>query len=153
MTHTEVRSPELVVTAFFDAYRDRDLTGMTDLCARTAEFRYLPVEIWGKQRVIRGDGKVYGVGKAIWAGLITAFPDLSNEVLSISASPDGSVLAEVVLSGTQSSAWGAFSNRGQSFSLPHLFVLHVNDAGLIDSITAYWDNASFSRQLGHLEVD
>jgi predicted ester cyclase len=96
---------------------------------------------------------VNGVGKALWAGLITAFPDLSNQVLSLSSSPDGTVLAEVVLSGTQASAWGPFTNRGQSFSLPHLFVLHVNDGGLIDSITAYWDNASFSRQLGHLEVD
>jgi predicted ester cyclase len=103
--------------------------------------------------VIRGDGKVHTVGKAIWAGLITAFPDLSNEVVSLSASPDGTVLAEVVLSGTQASAWAQFSNLGRSFSLPHLFVLHVNEAGLIDDITAYWDNASFSRQLGHLEVD
>ncbi|HEY1919345.1 MAG TPA: ester cyclase [Streptosporangiaceae bacterium] len=152
MTHTTVAAPESVVSSFFDAYRDRDLTAMTDLCTRNAGFHYLPVEIWGKQRVIRGDGKVHGVGKALWAGLITAFPDLSNQVLSLSSSPDGTVLAEVVLSGTQASAWGPFTNRGQSFSLPHLFVLHV-DGGLIDSITAYWDNASFSRQLGHLEVD
>jgi ketosteroid isomerase-like protein len=147
------RPPELVVTEFFDAYRDRDLTAMTDLCTRNADFHYLPVEVWGKQRVIRGDGKVNTVGKAMWAGLITAFPDLSNEVVSLSSSPDGTVLAEAVLSGTQASAWAQFTNRGQSFRLPHLFVLHVNDAGLIDSITAYWDNASFSRQLGHLEVD
>ena len=153
MTHTTVNAPERVVSSFFDAYRDRDLTAMTDLCTRNAGFHYLPVEIWGKQRVIRGDGKVNGVGKALWAGLITAFPDLSNQVLSLSSSPDGTVLAEVVLSGTQASAWGPFTNRGQSFSLPHLFVLHVNDGGLIDNITAYWDNASFSRQLGHLEVD
>jgi ketosteroid isomerase-like protein len=153
MTHTATRSPELVVSEFFDAYRARDLTAMTDLCSRNADFRYLPVEVWGKQRVIRGDGKVHSIGKTLWAGLITAFPDLSNEVVSLSTSPDGNVLAEVVLSGTQAAAWAQFSNRGQSFRLPHLFVLHVNDAGLIDSITAYWDNASFSRQLGHLEVD
>ena len=153
MTQTATQAPELVVTAFFDAYRARDLTAMSDLCTRNADFHYLPVEIWGKQRVIRGDGKVHTVGKALWAGLMTAFPDLSNEVLSLSASPDGTVLAEAVLSGTQASAWAQFSNRGQSFSLPHLFVLHVNGAGLIDSITAYWDNASLSRQLGHLEVD
>ena len=153
MTHAATQAPEDVVSAFFDAYRERDLTAMSDLCARTAEFRYLPVEVWGKQRVIRGDGKVHTVGKAMWAGLMTAFPDLSNEVISLSSSPDGTVLAEVVLSGTQASAWAQFSNRGQSFSLPHLFVMHVNDGGLIDSITAYWDNASFSRQLGYLEVD
>lgn len=153
MAHTATRAPQDVVTAFFDAYRDRDLIAMSDLCARTAEFRYLPVEVWGKQRVIRGDGKVHTVGKALWAGLMSAFPDLSNEVLSVSSSPDGTVVAEVVLSGTQAAAWAQFSNRGQSFRVPHLFVLHVSDDGLIDSITAYWDNASLSRQLGHLEVD
>jgi ketosteroid isomerase-like protein len=153
MTQTATRAPEDVVTAFFDAYRKHDLTAMSDLCARTADFRYVPVEVWGKQRVIRGDGKVHTVGKALWAGLMTAFPDLSNKVMSLSSSPDGTVVAEVVLSGTQASAWAQFSNKSQSFSLPHLFVLHVNDGGLIDGITGYWDNASFSRQLGHLEVD
>jgi ketosteroid isomerase-like protein len=153
MSHTTVRSPELVVSEFFDAYRARDLTAMSDLCARGADFSYPPVEIWGKQRVIRGDGKVHTVGKAIWAGLMTAFPDLSNEVVSLSSGPDGTVIAEVVLTGTQAAAWAQFSNRGQSFRVPHLFVLHVGDDGLIDSITGYWDNASLSRQLGHLEVD
>ncbi len=110
--------------------------------------------MWGKQRVIRGDGKVHTVGKALWAGLMTAFPTFPTRSSRLSSSPDGTVLAEVVLSGTQASAWAQLSNRGQSFSLPHLFVLHVNDGGLIDAIlAAYWDNASFSRQLGHLEVN
>lgn len=141
------------VSQFFAAYRDHDVATMADLCADNADFHYLPVEIWGKQRVIRGDGKVHGIGRVIWAGLITAFPDLSNEITSLSASADGTTVAEVMLSGTQSGPWGVIASRGQRFALPHLFALHVNSDGLIDRISAYWDNASFYRQLGHAEVD
>ena len=47
-----------VVTEFFDRYRAHDVDGMTDLCSINADFSYVPVEIWGKQRVLRGDGKV-----------------------------------------------------------------------------------------------
>jgi predicted ester cyclase len=153
MTQTLKKAPAEIVSEFFAAYRKHDVAGMADLCADNADFHYLPVEIWGKQWVIRGDGKVNGIGRVLWSGLITAFPDLSNEVTSLSSAPDGTVVAEVMLSGRQAGPWGAIGNRGQQFTLPHLFVLHVNSEELIDSITAHWDNASFYRQLGHAEVD
>jgi ketosteroid isomerase-like protein len=153
MTQTTDKTQADVVSEFFTAYRNRDVAGMADLCADNADFHYGPVEMWGKQRVIRGDGKVNGIGRVIWAGLITAFPDLTNEVTSVSSAADGTVVAEVELSGTQAGSWGVISSKGQQFSLPHLFVLHVNSGGLIDSITAYWDNASFYNQLGYAEVD
>lgn len=147
------RAPAEIAGEFFTAYRGHDVPAMADLCADNAGFHYLPVEIWGKQRVIRGDGKVHGIGRVMWSGLISAFPDLSNEVTALSAAPDGTVVAEVTLTGTQAGPWGPVASRGQRYSLPHLFVLHVNADGLIDDITAYWDNASFYRQLGHAEVD
>ena len=50
-------------------------------------------------------------------------------------------------------AWGFIRPVGQTFAEPHLFIFHVSADGLIDSITAYWNNASISQQLGHLEVD
>ena len=40
-----------VVTEFFDRYREHDVEGMTDLCSMNADFSYVPVEMWGKQRV------------------------------------------------------------------------------------------------------
>ena len=154
MTQTMEKAPAEIVGEFFAAYSQHDVPAMADLCTDNADFHYLPVEIWGEQRVVRGDGKVHGIGRVIWSGLITAFPDLSNEVTSLSTATDGTVAAEVTLSGTQAAAWGVIASKGQRFNLPHLFVLHVNaDDGLIDSITAYWDNASFYRQLGHAEVD
>jgi hypothetical protein len=93
------------------------------------------------------------IGKTLWTGLIRAFPDLTNTVTSLSSNADGDVVAEVTIGGTQSMAWANIANRGRSFAEPHLFVLAVDDEGLITSITGYWNAAGISSQLGHFEVD
>ena len=142
-----------VVTEFFDRYRAHDVEGMTDLCSINADFSYVPFEVWGKQRVLRGDGKVGTVGKPIWAGFINSFPDLSNTVHALSANDDGDVVVECDIEGTQRLAWGFAVPAGRHYREPHLFIFHVDDELLIDNITAYWDNAGISRQLGHNEVD
>ena len=69
-TTRTAESAAAVVTEFFDRYRAHDVDGMTDLCSINAGFSYVPVEMWGKQRVLRGDGTVGTVGKPLWAGLI-----------------------------------------------------------------------------------
>lgn len=159
MTTTEVRAPARTVQAFFDAYRRHEVDEMADLCTPNAGFSYVPVEIWGRQRVVRGEGKVATIGKALWTGLITSFPDLWNTVATVRGSVDGgTVVVEVTIGGTQANAWANISARGGSFAEPHLFVFRMapdvdGSAGLIDGITAYWNNASISRQLGHLEID
>jgi ketosteroid isomerase-like protein len=142
-----------VVTEFFSRYRAHDVDGMTDLCAVNAGFSYVPFEMWGKQRVLRGDGKVNTVGKTMWAGLINSFPNLSNIVHTVNANDDGDVVAEVDIEGTQQLAWGLVAPAGKHFRQPHLFVFHVDADLLIDSIRAYWDNGGISQQLGHIEVD
>jgi ketosteroid isomerase-like protein len=142
-----------VVREFFDRYRRHDVEGMTELCSRTAEFSYVPFEIWGKQRVLRGDGKVHTVGKTIWQGLITSFPDLTNIVHTVESNDDGDVVAEVDIGGTQQLPWSFIAPTGRSYEEPHLFIFRVGDDGLIERITAYWDNAGISRALGHHEVD
>jgi steroid delta-isomerase-like uncharacterized protein len=157
MTTTESRptaaTSEALVREFFDAYRRQDVGAMTDLCADNADFSYIPYEVWGKQRVLRGDGKVKTVGKTIWTGLINSFPDLTNVVHSVDANEAGDVVVTCDIGGTQQLAWGFAEPRGKAYSEPHLFVFHVDDAGEIDRISAYWDGASTNRQLGHLEVD
>ena len=147
------RTAGQVVTEFFDRYRAHDVEGMTDLCSINAGFSYVPFEIWGKQRVLRGDGKVGTIGKTIWAGLINSFPDLSNTVHTLTANDDGDVVVEADIEGTQQLAWGFATPAGRHYREPHLFIFHVDEHLLIDSITAYWDNAGISRQLGHTEVD
>jgi ketosteroid isomerase-like protein len=142
-----------VVTEFFDRYRAHDVDGMTDLCAINAGFSYVPVELWGKQRVVRADGTVGTVGKPLWTGLTASFPNLSNTVHSITSNDDGDVVAEVDVEGTQQLAWGLIAPAGRHYREPHLFVFHIRPDLLIDSITAYWNDAGISQQLGHGEVD
>jgi len=142
-----------VVTEFFDRYRAHDVEGMTDLCAMNAALSYLPVEVWGKQRVLRGDGKVRTIGKPLWTGLIASFPNLSNTVHTITSNDAGDVVAEVDVEGTQQLAWGLVAPAGRHYREPHLFIFHVGPDLLIDSITGYWNDAGISQQLGHTEVD
>ncbi len=142
-----------VVEDFFRLYREHDVDGMTELCAFNADFSYPAYEVWGKQRVLRGDGKVNTVGKAIWTGFIEAFPDLTNIVHSIEANDSGDVVARVDIGGTQQLVWGFITPAGKSYTEPHLFVFHLNEHGEIDSITGYFNNAEINKQLGHLEVD
>ncbi len=153
MSVTITPSAVEVVTAFFDAYRAQDVERMVELCADNADFHYVPFEIWGRQRVIRGDGKVRTIGKAIWTTLIDAFPDLTNKVTFITSDDEGNVAAEVVISGTQAKPYGTIANQGLHYDLPHVFLLRVGKDGLIEEITAYWDGADWYRQLGMLEVD
>jgi steroid delta-isomerase-like uncharacterized protein len=141
------------VRAFFDAYRARDVERMVDLCADGADFRYVPFEVWTRQRVLYGEGKVCTVGKAIWTTLIDAFPDLTNTVISLGADDDGNVAAEVTIGGTQEKAFGAIAGTGGHYELPHLFLFHVHGDGLIDDVVCYWDNADWKKQLGWFEVD
>ncbi|NKQ57683.1 ester cyclase [Amycolatopsis sp. K13G38] len=147
------RKPADVVAEFFDRYRERDVVAMTDLCSDNCDFSYIPFEVWAKQRVVRGDGKVRTIGRVIWSGLINAFPDLGNTIHHIDGNDEGDVVVACDITGTQQSAWGFIGSQGQYFAEPHLFIMHVGPDGLIDSIKAYWDNAGVNRQLGHLEVD
>ena len=147
------RTAGQVVTEFFDRYRAHDVEGMTDLCSMNADFSYVPVEIWGKQRVLRGDGKVRTIGKPLWTGLIASFPNLSNTVHTITSNDEGDVVVQADIEGTQQLAWGFIAPAGKHYVEPHLFVFHVGPDGLIDSITAYWNDAGISQQLGHMEVD
>jgi len=111
------------------------------------------VEIWGKQRVLRGDGKVRTIGKPLWTGLIASFPNLSNTVQSVTSNDDGDVVVQADIEGTQNLAWGLIAPAGRHYREPHLFVFHVGPDLLIDDITAYWNDAGISQQLGHNEVD
>ena len=142
-----------VVIEFFDRYRAHDVDGMIDLCSMNADMSYVPVELWGKQRVLRGDGKVRTIGKPLWAGLIASFPHLSNTVRTVTSNDEGEVVAQVDIEGTQQLAWGLIAPAGKHYLEPHLFVFRVGPDLLIDSITAYWNQASIDQQLGHNEVD
>lgn len=153
MTATAALTATETVQKFFDAYRAHDVDAMVDLCTDNAVLNYVPVELWRRQLVLRGDGKVGVEGKMLWTGLIDAFPNLTNEVHRVMAGADGGVAAEVTLSGTQARDWGTIGNAGRHYSLEHLFVFNINDEGQIERVSAYWDGAWFFEQLGRVEVD
>jgi steroid delta-isomerase-like uncharacterized protein len=153
MSVTSIPGAVGVVTAFFEAYRDQDVERMVDLCTDNADFHYVPFELWGRQRVIRGDGKVRTIGKVIWTSLIDAFPDMTNKIMHITSDDQGNVATEVMISGTQAKSFGMMGNQGLHYDLPHVFLFRVGQEGLIEEVTAYWDSADWQRQLGWLEVD
>jgi steroid delta-isomerase-like uncharacterized protein len=141
-----------VVTAFFDAYRNQDVERMVELCTDNADFHYVPFELWGRQRVIRGDGKVRTIGKVIWTTLIDSFPDMTNQIMNITSDGQGNVAAEVIISGTQAKPFGMIGCQGLHYDLPHVFLFRVGEEGLLEEVTAYWDTADWQCQLGWLEV-
>src|SRR5207302_9372119 len=138
MSVTSITRSVVVVTAFFDAYREHDVERMVELCADNADFHYVPFEVWGKQRVIRGDGKVRTIGKVIGRTLIDSFPDLTNDVTSITADDEGNVAVEVVISGTQAKPFRSIGNRGLHYVLPHVFLCRGGMSGLIEEINGSW---------------
>jgi ketosteroid isomerase-like protein len=133
-------SAEATARSFFAAYNAHKVDEMVGACSEDAQLRYVPM---GDQ----GQGKVRDVGKAIWSGLIGAFPDLT--VTTQAAFSDGrNVAAEVIIGGTQQSDFLQIRSQGKHYELPHAFLLTLNESSLITQITAYWDNASFYLQLG-----
>lgn len=146
-------SATAVVEDFFAKHRAHDVVGMGELCAARAKFDYVPFVAHDKQRVVTGNGYVNGMGRTIWALGFRAFPDASNEVHDVFAADDGTVVAEVTLTGTQAAPYLTLAPRGESFSERHLFRFHVDGDGKIDDITAYWNAGGMNAQLGHVELD
>ncbi|MGH2667696.1 MAG: nuclear transport factor 2 family protein [bacterium] len=147
MTATEV------VNDFWQAYRDHDVEKMVDLTTERATFRYVPFEVWLRQRVVRADENVRTVGKTIWTTLIDCFPDLTNDVTWMTADDEGHVAVEVNIGGTQAKHFGGIRNVGRRYDLPHVFLFHLDESGKIDRIVSYWDTADWYQQLGKIEVD
>ncbi|KWN72012.1 nuclear transport factor 2 family protein [Burkholderia stagnalis] len=129
-----------IAEAFFDRYRRHDIDGMLALCAEHATIDYVPLDAAGPAAV---------QGKAIWASLIDAFPDLSNEITALHPGSAGRhVTVEVTIGGTQARDFLGIANRGHAFSLKHAFILELDTAGRIARIRAYWDNARLFDDLG-----
>lgn len=141
MSATSSATPALhTAQSFFDAYDHHDVDAMLSFCSDDAELRYVPM---GDQ----GRGPIRDVGRAIWSGLIDAFPDLRIRVESMFGD-DRHVAAEVVIGGTQQKDFADIPNKGRHYDLPHAFLLTLDDGSRITRITCYWDNASFYSQLG-----
>ncbi|PLP98529.1 nuclear transport factor 2 family protein [Cupriavidus pauculus] len=131
------------VATFFARYRAHDIGGMLSLFAPGAQIDYVPILL---------SGPVDETGRSIWRTLIDGFPDLSNQVTAIYSDGDRrTVVAEVIMSGTQARDVLGIANRAQSFSLPHVFIVRVDSQARIEFMRAYWDNATLYAALSHAE--
>lgn len=131
--------------AFFDRYRNQDVAAMIALFEPGGTIEYVPFAL---------EGPVEEVGPDSWGTLIDAFPDLSNDVHSITESADGrTAFVDVSISGTQAKDAFGVPNLGRGYAVRHLFVLETDTEGDITRVTAFWDNADWYRQLGKTSLD
>ena len=126
---TQGRTPVEVVTVFFDAYRRRDVEAMTDLCTENADFSYIPFEVWAKQRVMRGDGKVRSV---LVLGQV--------------------VVAEVKIEGTQAADFLGVLNQEKHLDVDSAWRFTVTGEE-ITGIDVYWCQNQLLRRLAVKRTD
>lgn len=139
---TESVAPAEIASLFFSHYNKQDVPAMVALFEEAGNVEYVPFDL---------SGPVEEIGPNSWGVLIDAFPNLSNEVRSIR---EGGKFAfvDVDIRGTQSKEAFGVPNRGKSYDVRHLFVFEINSSGKIVSVTCFWDNASWYRQLGKSDL-
>jgi hypothetical protein len=125
---------------FMFSYQQRNVAQMLNFCDPEGEVWFMPLGEAGR-------GKIAELGKAIWTSLIDSFPDIDNTVDATIAEDGESVRCQVVISGTQAKDFAGIVSKGKHFDSDHIFIFHLNDQQLIDSIHVSWDHEDFQRQL------
>jgi hypothetical protein len=126
---------------FMFAYQQKDLNKMLSFCDLNGTVEFLPLGADGK-------GKIGELGKAIWGGLIDAFPDIDNTLDAAVAEDANTVRCQVVIRGTQTKDFAGIPNKGKSFDSDHIFIFHVSEENRIDHISVNWNHQDLMRQLG-----
>ncbi len=138
-----------VATAFFEAYKNHNLDEAVSYAAHGATFRYVPLGENGIGKVDAEEGTTW---KGIANALITAFPDLTNDVKDISIDDQGNAIVRVFIGGTQEKEILGIPSHGKYYNTEHLFILKINDENKIESITSFWDNWDWFQQIGYNPV-
>lgn len=135
-----------IAKEFFKAYNNQYIEKASSLASENGTFRYIPLGD-------HGSGKIKGDEGTTWAGianaLIASFPNLSNDVKNISVDDQGNAIVQVFIGGTQEKEILGIPSNGKHYNVEHLFILGINDEGLIDEITSYWDNWDWFQQIGY----
>lgn len=125
---------------FLFAYQQRNVDRMLRCCAMDGDIDFTPL---GEQ----GKGKIHVLGKAIWTGLIDAFPDIDNTLDAAVADGEDQVRCQVLISGTQQKEFAGIPSAGMHFDSDHIFIFRIGPDQLIESIQITWDHADFTKQL------
>lgn len=104
--------------------------------------------------ILPGEEPVRGrSGKtALLTGFFTAFPDLALE-LTLVLTSGRHIVCEGTMAGTNtgplSSHEGVVPATGRRVSLPTVYILELDEDGLIREDRTYFDNRAFQEQLSH----
>jgi hypothetical protein len=125
---------------FMFAYQQRNVEKMLNFCNPDGEIYFVSLGESGR-------GKIGELGKAIWTGLIDAFPDITNTLDAALAEGENNVRCQVVISGTQAKDFAGIENKGKHFDSDHIFIFHVDRDNKIDHIQITWDHEDLQKQL------
>ncbi|WP_299530083.1 ester cyclase [Ulvibacterium sp.] len=135
-----------VAQEFFNAYKNQDLDKAVSLATAEGTFRYVPLGENGIGKIKGGEGTTW---KGIANALITSFPDLTNDVKSITVDNEGNAIVRVFIGGTQEKEILGIPSKGRYYNVEHLFILKINDDNQIEEITSFWDNWDWFQQIGY----
>lgn len=125
---------------FFTTYNTRNVPAMVSLFVPGGVVEYVPLKL---------QGPVEQIGLGSWGVLTDAFPDLHNEVKSITVDATGrKAFVDVYIGGKQTKDAFGIANQNKAYWLRHMFVFDVDTAGKITRVTSYWDSVDWYTQLG-----
>ena len=125
---------------FMFAYQQRNVEKMLSFCNPEGEVHFVSLGESGR-------GKIGELGKAIWSGLIDAFPDITNTLDAAIAEDENSVRCQVMISGTQKKDFAGIENKGKHFDSDHIFIFHLDGDNVIQRIQIQWDHQDLQKQL------
>jgi len=126
---------------FMFAYQQKSVEKMMSFCNPEGLVYFEPLGDAGR-------GKIGELGRAIWSGLIDAFPDIDNTLDAAVAEGENTVRCQVVICGTQTKDFAGIPSKGLRFDSDHIFIFHLNGENKIDEIRISWDHQDFMHQLG-----
>mgnify|MGYP005811337711 CR=1 FL=1 len=126
---------------FFSAYQDMELDRMLGLCDPQGTISFVPL---GNDYV----GKIHEVGKAVWAALMEAFPDLDNTVIDQQFDEaNNAVRCKVDIFGTQQKEFAGLPSKGKAFRSEHIFIFRFTEDEKVEDIQVDWRHDKFVSQL------
>ena len=137
-SEAEAAQPKEVVRSFFDRLDRHDVDGALALLDPAAKVEFLPLRLVG-----RADRE----GRAFLENLVSTFPDLAVCPLNVFATPGGTVVAEIVMEGTQAADFYGALNQRRHVDLRQAWRLVVTD-GRVQAVRAYWCQNQLYRRLG-----
>jgi len=126
---------------FMFAYQQKNLEKMLSFCDPEGTVEFVPLGQAGK-------GKIGELGRTVWGGLLTCFPDIDNTLDAAVAEDESTVRCQVVIRGTQVADFAGIKNQGKHFDSDHIFIFHLDADNKINHISIEWNHEDFKRQLG-----